>query len=78
MKSPEQNEITGGAELTIAAMDEDARMCIGQQTFYFVKRVLRDPELRKLHAQKKAELEASGYFDRLYGTDCHVACGSSQ
>ena len=54
-----------GAEVTIAAMDEDARACIGQQTYYFVKRMLRDPELRKLHAQKKVELQAAGYFNSL-------------
>jgi hypothetical protein len=54
----------GGAEVTIAAMDEDARLCIGQSTFFFVKRLLRDPELRKLHEKKKAELKASGFFDQ--------------
>ena len=54
-----------GAEVTIAAMDEDARACIGQQTYYFVKRMPRDPELRKLHAQKKVELQAAGYFNSL-------------
>ena len=65
MCSVEQNEITGGAELAIAAMDEYQYANIGQQTFYFVKRVLQDPEMRKLHAQVKAELETSGYFDKL-------------
>lgn len=58
-------ESTGGAALTIAAMDEYQLACIGQQTYYFVRRILHDPVLRELHAKKKAELQASGYFDRL-------------
>lgn len=56
---------TGGAAQTIAAMDEYQRACIGQQTYYFVRRILHDPVLRELHAKKKAELQASGYFDRV-------------
>lgn len=56
---------TGGAAQTIAAMDEYQRACIGQQTYYFVRRILHNPVLRELHAKKKAELQASGYFDRL-------------
>lgn len=56
---------TGGAAQTIAAMDEYQRACIGQQTYYFVRRILHDPVLRELHAKKKAELQASGYFDRI-------------
>ena len=69
MSCGDQNEIVGGAELTLAAMDEHERWAIGRQTYLFVMRVLRDPELRKLHAQKKAELQASGYFDRLNGLE---------
>ena len=65
-----------GGEATIAAMDEYQYTNIGQQTYYFVRRILRDPEMRKLHAQKKAELEASGYFDKLREAfpsgDCHA------
>ena len=52
---------TGGAALTLAAMDEYQYACIGQETYYFVKRLLKDPEMRKLHAKKKAELERQGY-----------------
>ena len=59
------NASAGGAAQTIAAMDEYQRACIGQQTYYFVRRILHNPVLRELHAQKKAELQASGYFDRL-------------
>ena len=55
----------GGAAQTIAAMDEYQQACIGQQTYYFVRRILHDPILREKHAKKKAELQASGYFDRL-------------
>ena len=62
--APVEKPVDGGAEVTIAAIDEYARACIGQHTYYFVKRILRDPELRKLHAQKQAELEAAGYFDK--------------
>lgn len=56
-----------GAADVIAAMNDDSRACIGQSTYYFVKRLLRNPEMRKLHEQKKVELEASGYMDKSCG-----------
>ena len=49
----------GGAELTIAAMDEFERAEIGRKTYRFACEVMRDPELRarvKARAQEIREL----------------------
>lgn len=56
-------EITGGGELTLAAMDEYSRLELGRKTLMFVKRCMRDPELRakiKARAEEiRAEREAA-------------------
>lgn len=51
-------EITGGGELTIAAMDEYSRLEIGRKTLMFVKRCMRDPELRAKIKARAAEIRA--------------------
>ena len=51
--------ITGGGELTIAAMDEYSRLKIGRKTYEFAKRVMRDPILREKVKQRAAEIRAA-------------------
>ena len=48
----------GGAELAIAAMDEYSRAEIGRKTYRFVRRCMRDPELRAKIKARAAELQA--------------------
>lgn len=48
----------GGGELTIAAMDEYSRTEIGRKTYRFVRRCMRDPELRARIEARAAELRA--------------------
>ena len=52
----------GGGELTLAAMDEDGLMNIGQKTYQFVRRCMRDPELRARIKAMAAEIRASGEY----------------
>ena len=51
--------ITGGGELTIAAMDEYSRLEIGRKTYDFVKRVMHDPVIREKVNQRAAEIRAA-------------------
>lgn len=51
--------ITGGGELTIAAMGEYSRLKIGRKTYEFAKRVMRDPILREKVKQRAAEISAA-------------------
>ena len=48
----------GGGELTIAAMDKYSRLEIGRKTYRFVRRCMRDPELRAKIKARAAELRA--------------------
>lgn len=50
--------LPGGGELTIAAMDEYSRAEIGRKTYRFVRRCMRDPELRAKIKARAAELQA--------------------
>lgn len=47
-----------GGEATIAAMDEYSRAEIGRKTYRFVRRCMRDPELRAKIKARAAELQA--------------------
>ena len=51
-------EITGGGELTLAAMDEYSRMELGRKTLMFVRRCMRDPELRAKIKARAAQIRA--------------------
>lgn len=51
--------ITGGGELTIAAMDEYSRLEIGRKTYDFAKRVMHDPVIREKVKQRAAEIRAA-------------------
>lgn len=47
-----------GGELTIAGMDELDRMAIGRKTYRFVRRVMKNPELKALIQKRAAEIRA--------------------
>lgn len=47
-----------GGEATIAAMDEYSRAEIGRKTYRFVRRCMKDPELRARIKARAAELRA--------------------
>lgn len=47
-----------GGEATIAAMDEYSRAEIGRKTYRFVRRCMKDPELRAKIQARAAELRA--------------------
>ena len=49
-----------GGEATIAAMDEYSRAEIGRKTYRFVRRCMKDPELRARIKSRAAELRAEG------------------
>ena len=50
------DELKGGGELTIAAMDEDSRWNIGRRTYRFVRRCMKDPVLREAIKARAAEI----------------------
>lgn len=60
----------GDIATAMAGMDEYQQAELGRKTFLFVKRLLRDPEMRKKHTEMKERLRAEGYFDR-----CSVPAG---
>lgn len=52
-------ELSGGGELTIAAMDEYSRIEIGRKTYRFVRECMRDPVLREKIKARAAEIRAA-------------------
>lgn len=48
-----------GAAPMLEQMDEYSRENIGQSTYRFVRRVMRDPELRKMIQNRAAEIRAA-------------------
>ena len=51
-------QLSVGGELALEAMDEYSRMEIGRKTYNFVRRVMRNPELRALIQERAAEIRA--------------------
>lgn len=51
---------TGGAEVTIAAMDEVSRMNIGMNTYRFVRRMMQNPEYREMIRARAEQIRAAG------------------
>lgn len=49
-----------GGEATIAAMDEYSRAEIGRKTYRFVRRVMRNPEMKALIKKRAEEIRANG------------------
>lgn len=54
-----RQQLPGGGELTIAAMDEYQYHEIGRKTYDFVRSVMRNPELRKIIQERAAQLRNS-------------------
>ena len=48
----------GGAEVTIAAMDEYSYIEIGRKTYNFVRRMMRNPEYAAMINARAAEIRA--------------------
>lgn len=49
-----------GGEATVAAMDQYSRLEIGRKTYNFVRRCMRDPELRAKIKARAEEIRAAG------------------
>lgn len=59
MKTEKKTSVQeSGGEAAIAAMDEYSRAEIGRKTYRFVRRCMRDPELRARIKARAAELRA--------------------
>lgn len=52
-------ETCGGAEVAIAAMDENSYMSIGRKTYRFVKSLMRDPEMREKIRERAEQIRAA-------------------
>ena len=48
--------LSGGGELTIAAMDQYAYAEIGRKTYRFVRRVMQNPEYRAMIKARAAQI----------------------
>lgn len=59
MKDKYYKCVDGGAELTIAAMDQYSRAEIGRKTYRFVRECMRDPVLRAKIKARAAEIRAA-------------------
>lgn len=55
----EINTLSGGGELTIAAMDDYSRAEIGRKTYLFVRRMMQDPEMKKIIQARAEEIRAA-------------------
>ena len=55
-KNQTEVELRGGGELTIAAMDKYNRWCIGRHTYLFVRRCMKNPEIREKIKARAAEI----------------------
>ena len=52
-------ELSGGGELTIAAMDEYQYQEMGRKTYDFVRSVMRNPEMRAIIQARAAQIRAA-------------------
>lgn len=50
--------VTGGAELTVAAMDNYSRENLGRNTYLMVRRLMRNPEYKAMIQELAAKLDA--------------------
>ena len=55
----QQTIAEGGAEITIAAMNQYAYENIGRSTYRMVRRLMLNPEYRAMIKKKAAELDAA-------------------
>lgn len=68
---------TGGAEVTIAAMDEYSRAEIGRKTLCFVRRVMQDPVMKARIRARAAEIRANGEYGGKYGNSFQSSSGDA-
>ena len=54
-----RQQLPGGGELTIEAMDDGQRLELGRKTYNFVRSVMRDPELRRIIQERAAQIRAA-------------------
>ena len=54
-----RSQISGGGELTIAAMDEYQYQEMGRKTYDFVRSVMRNPEMRAIIQARAAQIRAA-------------------
>lgn len=54
-----RSQLSGGGELTIAAMDEYQYQEMGRKTYDFVRSVMRNPELRAIIQARAAQIRAA-------------------
>ena len=54
-----RQQLPGGGELTIEAMDNGQRFELGRTTYNFVRRAMRNPELRKIIQERAAQIRAA-------------------
>lgn len=52
----------GGAELTIAAMEDYERIELGRKTYCFAREAMRDPELRARVKARAQEIREQGLY----------------
>lgn len=61
-----REQLSGGGELTLEAMDEYQRMEMGRKTYEFCCRVLRqNPELREEIKKRDALIRAEGVAEKV-------------
>lgn len=51
-------QLSGGGELTLAAMDEDQLLEVGRKVFDCARILMRNPALRRLIREEAARIEA--------------------
>ncbi len=56
-----------GAEAAVAAMSEGERLVIGMHTYRFVRRVMRDPEIRARIEARAAQIRAEEQEEEEFG-----------
>lgn len=54
-----RQQLPGGGELTIEAMDEHQRYEIGRSTYNFVRSVMQNPEMRRIIQERAAQIRAA-------------------
>ncbi len=52
-------KLSGGGELTLEAMNDDQIHEVGRSTYNFVRRVMRNPEMRAIIQARAAQIRAA-------------------
>ena len=54
-----RQQLSGGGELALEAMNENQTYEIGRSTYDFVRRMMRNPELRKVIQERAEQIRAT-------------------